>query len=147
MTARVGLVKRLVVVVSLLASSVAHSQNEPQVTEAMRISESRLGAWNVCQRNFITPLLESQRPVPDIIADAHATCRGEEEALVQALVDAHGIDQARGLMTFFREATDRIMCGLLRAVRMPGDGTMHFNTDEECLRGEVSTSPASRNNG
>jgi len=37
-----------------------------------------------------------------------------------------------------REATERIMCGLLTSTRMPGDKQISFDTAADCLAGKVT---------
>jgi hypothetical protein len=137
--------KQALALVAILSSTAAHGQAGPDGGAPTPESTARLGRWSVCQREFITPLLQSRRPVPEVVSGAHDACRREEEALRQALVAAHGPAQAGSLMTMMKEATDRIMCGLLRAVRQRRDGmetgAMTFETAEECLRGDVRISP------
>jgi hypothetical protein len=138
--------KRALALIAALSCAAAQAQPGPGgPTEETRAGVER---WSLCQRAFITPLPESQRPVPEIVSGAHDACRSEEEALRQALVAAHGPAQAGALMTMMKERTDAIMCGLLRAVRQRRDGAragaMRFDTAEECLRGDVRSGPGNR---
>lgn len=134
--------KRFLTLLTLIAVLPCGAQS--QTGAPTQETRARLESWSICQREFITPLLESRQPVSEVVTDAHEACAREEEALRQALVREHGPAQAGSLMTMMKEATDRIMCGLLRAVRQSGDGTMTFNTAEECLRGDVQASSENR---
>lgn len=140
--------KRALALVAALSCTAAHGQAGPQGGVTSQEAVMRVERWSLCQRAFVTPLLESQRSVPEVVSGAHDACRSEEEALRQALVTAHGAAQAGALMAMMKEQTDVIMCSLLRAVRQRRDGmhegAMTFDTAEQCLRGAVRMAPGNR---
>ena len=117
-------------------SSVGAGQSN-NATDTAAPSHRYLKEWSACQRNFVAPLLQSSDPIPSVVQEAHAHCLGLEQTLKQALNAEHGPDQGTSTFASIREATDRIMCGLLTSTRMPGYKKISFDTAADCLAGNV----------
>ena len=100
-----------------------------------------LNEWSACQRDFVTPRLQSSAPIPTVVEGAHAHCRSLEQTLKAALNAEHGPDSGANTFASIREATDQIMCGLLTSTRMPGDKKIAFDSAADCLAGNVRITP------
>lgn len=96
-----------------------------------------LSDWSACQRDFVMPRLQTSDPIPYVVQEAHARCAESEQSLKQALNKEHGPERGTSIFASIKEATDRIMCGLLTSTRMPGDSKISFNSAADCLAGNI----------
>ena len=129
-----------VVLVCCGCSFVAAGQSK-SATDTPPPSIRYLNEWSACQREFVTPRLQSSEPIPTVVEEAHAHCLGLEQTLKGALNAEHGPGSGADLFESMREATDRIMCGLLTSVRMPVAKAVSFDTAADCLAGKIKVTP------
>lgn len=121
-------------------SSVAAGQSKNGI-DAPPPSYRYLNEWSACQREFVTPRLQSSEPIPTVVEKAHAHCLSREQTLKEALNTEHGPEQGASILDSIKEATDQIMCGLLTSTRMPGAKKVAFDTAADCLSGNIRVTP------
>ena len=129
-------VRLAVVLVCFGCSSVGAGQSN-NAADTRPPSIRYLNEWSACQRDFVTPLLQSSDPIPSVVQEAHVHCLSLEQTLKQALNTEHGSEQGASFFASMSEATDRIMCGLLTTTRMPGAKMISFDTAADCLAGNI----------
>lgn len=132
---------RLMVVLVCFGFPTLAAGQSTDATDTAPPSVRLLNEWSACQRDFVTPRLQSNAPIPFVVEGAHARCLSLEQRLKAALSAEHGPDGGASIFASVKEATDQIMCGLLTSTRMSGDKKIAFDSAADCLAGNVRTTP------